>query len=278
MTPRAVSIEKLRGPRTLAQTDVGEYHAVAIADLQFDPDVQRHLDTGWVEARVGEYDMVAAGQIQISRRRSGALFVIDGQHRTMLALRCGETHILGTIHDGLSKKEEAALRIKFNDTRQDTAQEKFKTRLTARDPVALGVRKVVTEAGGKIGISTHGPRHINAVAGLEKVYRLDDGKTLAVVLAIQRAAFDVLDGSTCTVPSLQGLAHFVRAHNFDEKRLIERLSLVGARALIREMHGHKAAVGGSAWVNYYRAVLSAYNYRLAPSKRIEWAEPGSRRR
>ena len=262
--------------RTDGKGHLGTIEVLDIDVLQIDPSYQRDLVQKLVDEIAVAYDPLTAGVVLVSRRDNGDLFIVDGQHKTAGAKQAGNETLLCLVVNGLTPEDEAKLRLAANVKRADTALEKFKARLIASDPVAMGIQNVVTAFGVQINLSPIGHSGINAVGSLEMVWRVDDtGVMLSRVLQVIQDAWGAPEGDYSGSNIFKGIAFFLVKHpEADYDRLIERMQVEGPGALRRTAANHRVALGGSLWLNYYRALVEAYNTRLGDASKLEWKTSG----
>ena len=71
--------------------DAGKYtkgfEELFAADLKVDIDVQRATDPNWLNKLEAAWDPKKVGIIMVSRRPNGECYIINGQHRTVVAQR-----------------------------------------------------------------------------------------------------------------------------------------------------------------------------------------------
>ena len=249
----------------------GTIELVRIEDLQTDPVYQRDLSRDLVERIKANWDMSAAGYIVVSRRASGALYIVNGQHRTAAAVDLGLTEIAAQVIDGLDARQEAELRLMGNTARTDSSQERFRAQVAAGHPESLKIMEICAQFGTRINPSNDMKHGINSVSAVEDLYRRDDGMTLIKTLEVIKDAFGEVGGKAAGVAMLKGIAFTLTTHpsEIDRQRLIDRIQAETLDDLERQARNFKAAVGGPLWMNTYRAILAAYNTRLPESSRIE---------
>lgn len=270
----------------------GSAEVVTIAEINVDPDYQRDLRHDLVNKIAREYDIVKAGPILLSTRSDGSVWCVDGQHRMAGALQAGETEMLANVIHGLSKEDEAELRLARNDRRPDTIYEVFRSRLVMGDKKAHALQEVVRQQGGEINTTGPSTSHgINAIASLEVIFDIDGtGAALGRTLRTIRQAFaeetppgetkrSVITPDTASANMLKAVTWFLAQHvDAREASLDEyaaRLGSIGVDDLRRKAVSHKAANGGSAWLNWYRAMVEAWNYRRQEKNMIRWKTVGS---
>jgi hypothetical protein len=251
-----------------------QLQVVTIDDLKVDHTYQRELNQGLVEkildGRGGGYDLVAADVITASRRSTGELFIINGQHRAAAAKLSGETEMLAFVYEGLTVKQEADMRLKSNTRRGDSSLERFWAQVAAGDEESLGLKDLVEQVGGKINRTPNGHSGINAVSALENMYAENPDLLTWMLQAIEQA-YGSLDGDNVTVPHLRGFYWFLKVHEgeYHWKSLIERAGQHGPEDLLRKARSHKAVAGGADWLNVYRALLEVYNHRRMEHTRLQ---------
>jgi hypothetical protein len=265
--------------RSLLQTEeAGNIEALVIDDIKIDATYQRDLSADLVQQMAREWDITIAGPIVVSRRgRSGDLYVVDGQHRMAAAKLAGETHILAQVVSGLGRKTEAEMRLKGNVRRGDKAIERFRAQIAAGNPESVAIVSLCESFETKVNLNGPVQDHgINAISALERLYRRDKGVLLTRVFEIIQRAWGEVGGMNATNPVMQGIAWALSVHSdeIDRARLVERLQGEGAESLLRKARAHQAAMGGSLWLNWYRALVEVYNLKLPEGARLEWRTRG----
>jgi hypothetical protein len=261
--------------------DWGSAEVIPIADINIDPDYQRDLRHDLIDKIAREYDVVKAGPILVSKRADGSLWNVDGQHRMIGAERAGETEVFANVVHGLTQEQEAALRLARNDRRADSIYEKFRTRLVMGDEVAHRIVEIVRQNSTDVNLIPNATTGINAVACLELLYDIDGtGTWLGRTLRALREAFgeDELGPTTCSASMMKAVAWFIAQH-VDSKEapyeeFIARLGQYGPEDIRRKAVSHKAANGGAIWINYYRSIVEAWNFRRSKNM-LRWKTIGS---
>lgn len=263
---------------THMETRAGEFVVLRIEDLRIDHLYQRDLILEVVEKIAAEWDIATAGAILVSQRENGEMYVIDGQHRLAAAKKAGETEILTQVLTGMTPEQEAARRLRGNYKRTDRIYEAFRARVFAGDPVAVGIQSLLGEFGTHANYSPTLHTGINAIATVEWLWKRDGtGAYLREVLTLIRDTFeDVPEAERASVGILRSFAWFRDRHlgEADIERFKERTRATGVRALDRMARNQRAAMGGTLWLNYYRALVESYNYRLS-SNQLEWRTTGA---
>lgn len=255
----------------------GTIQVMELAKLKVDPIYQRDLTADFVERLADRWDIVTAGTIVVSLRPDGDCYIVDGQHRAAAALRAGESHILAQVVHEPSPEEEARLRLKGNVKRNDRIFEVFRARLAANDEVALAIQRILADFDTQINMTPQMGAGINAVSAVEKLYRLDDGVTLIGVLSLLKKLFGDIRPEIASSDMLKGLTWFLGQHesDVDMERFQRLFKTTGPEALGRSARAHKASLGGSLWINYYRALVTMNNEGLSDSSKLDWKTKGS---
>lgn len=228
-----------------------------------DPDIQRGEVTKEIEKFSKEFNPLALGTLTISVRENGVWSVVDGQQRLATSRRVGYTEpIPVNFHYGLSKDEEAQLFLALNDRRSVTALSRFKTRVTAQEPAALGISQILQDLGITVGTGTG----FSAIQTADKVYGQKNGPgKLRWSLEMVQAIYDsegkggVYNGDVIEAFALI-YSHY--AGLVDVVRLTEKLGSVGGG--IHNLIGRGRTVqsvipGTKTHEGIAEAILSHYN-------------------
>lgn len=179
---------KLVSDSTRAVPHSSRIEWVLLSELRIDPEAQRALNKPWVKQRVSQFDADQLGYMVVNRRKDGHLYIIDGQHRAELlrAVGWGNQKVACELFDGLTQKEEAALFIARNTRINVRTFDKFRVRVTAGEPTAVDIHRIVLDCGLALSQQIKGEGQVNAVASLERIYRgagITSGKNGAAVLS-----------------------------------------------------------------------------------------------
>lgn len=233
-------------------------------ELLVDMSYQRSLDQRKVEQIRKNWDPVAADPIVLSLRSYKKAAIVNGQHEMHAALLEGEECLLAEVFTGLTVSQEADLRLKKNNSRPDTALEKFYARIKAEEPtggVATNIVAVLEEFGTKINRAPNKASGINCVGTVERIYERRNGTILKRTLLLLKSAYGVLAGPVVSSPLLEGAAWFLAAHEneYKWKKLVDQIQKDGPDGIYDRARGFKRAMGGSDWLNHYRAMVEIYN-------------------
>lgn len=260
---------------------------VPLKMLQIDRSYQRNPSQSLVELIANDYDELASELVLVSNRgkRSGDIlggyFLVNGQHRSLAAQKLDHEDIWARIMDTSKLDDpaalEAALRIKLNVKLGDQPLERFKAQVRAGDEDSLAIVKILAHFGTRVNEKIDMNEGINSIATMEALYAVDGGALLAETLEIIKEAFGNLSGKRVSAAMLKGLGWFVEKHGSqtDRGRLMDRIRLAGTEQIHRRGITQQSVMGGSLWMNYYRAFVELYNDGLQQKSRLEWILKGA---
>lgn len=154
--------------------DAGRYtkgfEELFAVELKVDIDVQRTVDTGWLDKLEASWDPKKVGIIMISRRRNGDCFIVNGQHRVAVALRKDPMAIMDCeVFEGLTVEEEADLFLDYNTHQKPiNMYDKYRIALKAGRPVEIIMAATATMRGLEFS-KNKGNRQIAAVAACRRI-------------------------------------------------------------------------------------------------------------
>lgn len=249
---------------------------VPINAINIDQSYQRPLNQDFAHRIKSEHDAKVEDPPLLGARPSGALYAISGQHRIAAAHLRGDEMVICRIVQEVGRSSEADMRLKGNVALAESSVQKFKAKVAAEQPEALAIVAVCESFGTHINTAPQMNAGLNCVAALEKLYRIDEGILLTRTFEVVRDAWGKVEGKQASSTILTGIAWFLRVHGadtFDRNRLIEKMQQHGHIVLVRRAQNLNAIQGGSLWLNFYRALVEAYNEQLGDRNKLE-AETG----
>lgn len=244
------------------------------ADLKVDVDVQRALDPKWADQLEATWDPKKVGIIMVSRRDTGACYIINGHHRTVVSLRKDPSAIMDCeVFEGLSIEEEADLFLDYNTHQKPiNVYDKYRIALKAGRRIELRMAEAVTARGLELG-PYKGNRTIAAIAACRRIVVMDTTETelLRDALMYAEQAFGA-HPMTWDANILQAIARLIHNNRgrIDYGRLVDRLKTKHPdewQAL--GMLGVKGGGGSeSRSVAMARLMKFEYNKRLSPSHKL----------
>lgn len=222
-------------------------------ELTVDWRYQRKLSPSQVERIVNSFDPDHFGTLQISLRPSGVKVVLDGQHRIEAVHKLGwsNTKVPCLVHEGLTVQEEAAIFAGSNNSKALSPIDKFRARIVAKEPKALGIQQAVEDAGFKLVLNSHNKELVESgltcVSGLEMIYTENGGAFLSLVLGVIRTAWNY-EPTSRQRDIIEGVWRFMRWYaeepNFKRDLFVEKLRTVSPVKLVRDSAALREALGG----------------------------------
>ena len=216
---------------------------------------------------VHNFDWAKLGTLTVSERANGDLSVIDGQRRLLALRQMGmDTSKVGcSVHQGLTKAEEADKFLGLNNYRVVNAVAKFLTGVTAKDPECVGIRDVCASHGVTVskGSNLTQPTHTNAVQSLRKVWRIDgEGKILDKTIRALHGAFGKEPNSLCG-HLIEGVGRMVAKNGVDTSVLVDKIQrrFPAPSSVISVARGRRDSEGGSLAANVEAVLEKTYKSR-----------------
>jgi hypothetical protein len=280
----------------VAEVTAKELHAnskieeVSLKKLQVDFSYQRDPSETLVDSIAEDWDTVASELILVSDRGTrsndgevkGGLFIVNGQHRSKAAQKRGMDNIWARVIDLRKVADpgaiEAGFRLKTNVRLGDRPLERFKAQIRSGNEESLAIEKLLERFNTEINVQPQQEIGINCVATIEALYRLDDGSLLGDTLEVVRDTWGYAGGRNAHAAILKGICWFIEKHadESDRTRLVSKMKGVGMAALESRARTTGLTMGGSLWINYYRALVELYNEQLRDKNRLQWKLRGSR--
>lgn len=137
-----------------------------------------------------DWDPLAVSPMTISRRADGSLWIIDGNHRRLVAYEKGIAQLPAMVHANLSRELEADLYTKLGTVLGQTPWTRFQAKLVAGNDTARDIIKIAQRYDLEVNAMGHLDGRIQAVARLEWIYARGGPEGLNWVLAFLSSAFD----------------------------------------------------------------------------------------
>jgi hypothetical protein len=127
---------------------------------------------------------------------------MDGQHRLLAAKEMDFANVPALVHVGLTPQQEADLFRRLQDDRKALSHgERFKARLYAKEPIAVGMSKTAKKFGLEIAT---GPKSLQAVVAVERCYRRGNLEEALDIMQIWAGDSKTLEG-----PLVEGVSRFL---------------------------------------------------------------------
>ena len=246
--------------------------------LNVDHTYQRPVNVAWVRSAVNNFSQERLGTLQVAKRASGELFILDGQQRHAASLKVPSIHALPCkVYEGLTEEQEAWIFKGLNENRRPVpCWDKVRAGAICGEPVdvymvtlfdKLGVR------GGKAG--SKGLRSISRSRELiQRDWRSNTQSApvfeTALTLACQLCEAESLvtpisEELLCGLFTLQfkGVNYKGAIISISDTMFVRRAMKFGAKQL-----GIAAAKYGRGNDFWARGILDEMNYKLPMDARF----------
>lgn len=233
--------------------------------LEVDPTYQRTHGIDKVRDLASKWSWIACGALTVSERPDGKYYVIDGQHRTLAALKRSDISVLPcVVFTNCKIEDEAAGFVNANSNRGLVSTiAKYRANLVAKEPLAVYLEETFSKYGIQVSKNSTGAVHISCIGGCCRMATLDKNK-FESVLSIARM---VENPKTKTISEeiIEGLFYIARAGNIDitERRFSERVVDIGSVQLMRSIGDAKVYHGKSGGESMSAiGIVNAVNKKL----------------
>ena len=201
----------------------------------------RPLSEGRLRVLRRDWDSMACSPLIISKRADSSLYVVDGNHRRVVAFEKGITSLPAMIFSGLEQAREADLYVKLGTTLGQTPWTRFQSKLVAGDPAARDIVAVAQANGLEISAAGYQDGRIQAVARAEWIFARGGPQGLAWTLRFLQVAFGGNRESLGEM-QLEGVFGFFQRYG-DKVDLDEIANMMGAAGL-NAWHDRAASIWG----------------------------------
>jgi hypothetical protein len=254
---------------------------VPVVELKIDSEAQRKLSMHWVKDRVTEFDPDKMGLIVVNKRSDGSTYVVDGQHRVQLVLALGwdDQQVQCECFEGLTRQEEAQLFLDRNYRRAVRPYDKFRIRLTAKEPIACDIHKTLERSGLKVSDNGDGVGSVSAVVALERIHngakisQSNGPKALqdALRIIIESWGKESTNFAGVVVEGI-GLVKLRYGPKASNAALVKKLATIGggAAGLIGRARASKDIHGQTMPRNVAAVIVDSYNRGKRNNKLENW--------
>ena len=226
---------------------------------------QRKVDMVRIKKMADEFDETLIGTITVSSR-NGFYYVIDGQHRVMLAKTKGLNGLMALVYEGLTYEEEATYFNRLNNANGEQKRLRktdiFKASVEAKDIVAVDIKNIIESLGFRISEAS-GTNAITAIGTIEKIYRKCGAQELKDTLKLLK---DTWNGERYSLNNmmLDGITEFLSIYtgqpNFSTSVFISQLSKIDPKKIHREAQGDTTTNNSN--VKIMNTLFKYYNVKL----------------
>jgi hypothetical protein len=236
---------------------------VAVGDIQLDIAVQRAIVAARLRKLTANFDPILLGEVLVSERADGKLYILDGQHRLRAAEQSGVPTVTCEIFTGLSKPDEARLFMGRNDRAGIAKNDRDRNLATSGDQDTLNVQMAAQSAGyrfvtDKVEDSTFRDRAtgITIMKDAEKRRYIEASgpEHLGRVLSFYARTYGNQERpESVLLKSVSKI--FVGKFEVDEDRLYERLRGMPPQQLVASAQQRKVELSVTRGVSTVRAAL-----------------------
>lgn len=227
---------------------------LTVNDLKIAPNAQRALSLPWARKIGAAFDIKKCGPIMVSPRGpDGKYTILDGQHRWAGAKFAGYTGPFTSVvvSDATDEQKQAEAFLAFNNQKAVSNVDKFKVRVTAKDPLACEIDRELRAFGLVMG------SQVTCVNELERVANRSSeqlSRTLKIITQAWsgRAKFA---NALC----VRAVSRLVNERTFDQNHMIERLKEIEPVALIAKANAGRELLGQSRDTAAVNLLVRLYN-------------------
>ena len=241
----------------------GRLQMIRKGDLRVDATYQRNPKKESVINKIASFwSWAACGALIVAERADGELFIVDGQHRWLAAMKLDSVEVLPCMVFYMENvKTEARGFVTANVARASmNALDKFKAQVVAGDTTAIAVKHMVEEVGYRIGHTNDTLRCVGCPGVLCKEYNVSpEICRLAFGMTVQ-----IFDGGSIKDRVFSGLCMLERTlnkkHNMSLRNGTYLRSLIkaGPAVILRKIREAVEFQGGgtTAYAEGIRAVAN----------------------
>lgn len=259
-----------------------EVEWIPLGRLFVDPDLQRPRDEAAEQRIADNLDLNVLGVLDVSARADGRFHVMDGQTRRNALIRFGFSEddlVPCLVARGLTRAQEAAHFTGRNTARPVRAFDRFRVRVQAEDPIALGIDAILMEHGWRVqtGDVDGG---FAAVVAAERVYTGYGSTEKELGPRNLRSALGVVTEAWGRKPGtahgaiIAGLGLFFARYGdaVDKAALVRRLAQFpgGADAYVGKARGIREFRGGVLARCVAELSVEIYNRRRSSGQLADW--------
>lgn len=244
---------------------------ISVSQLKVDHSYQR-LPTVNLHRMVQRFDDRLLGNLHVSRRRDGSLWVVDGQHRKLACQEIKRSTVRCLVYEGMDLEDEAALFRGLNNTKSILPYFTFRADYLAGSSEQVEIEKTFAARGQSIVAQL-----FRAPRCAEWIYRGCGGRTergpavLSWALDVYLGAWPApeqeqrswVDGQV-----LKAIAAVYAAHpKAQAKNLVKKLAGTAPIALIASA---TSMMSGPLWSRLAFIIVNKYNAKLQHGRLPQW--------
>lgn len=241
------------------------YKYIPVGELVID-EYQRIIDSKKIKERSAGFDPLKLGTITVSKRK-GKCYVIDGQHRTVLAKAKNIPGLMALVYEGLTYEDEARLFKSLNgangETKRLSTTDIFNASVEAKEQEAIDLKNIVESIGFRIA-NYSGNNIICAIGNLEKLFAKKGAENIAETLSLIKQTWNG-EAHSLHGKIIIGLSEFLTIYdqepNFSRSVFVKQLAKVDPQKIMREANGDTST--NVTKVKMMNVLFKYYNVRLS---------------
>ncbi len=176
------------------------------------------------------------------------------------------------VYIDLTYEQEAELYAAFGMQNKQSALDRFRARVEAKEQTAIEIVETLAECELEIAFAGPGVGRVQAVYALDSIYRDHGREVLRATLTLLRNAWQHDPRAYTTYP-LQGTAAFWIRYGavLKVERLVEKMRAVGIEGVSQKAIVYRS-VKSFNHSAYGRALVDVYNVGLRSGALPEWVE------
>lgn len=236
-----------------------------IDHLNIDRDhYQRPKSNALIKEICAEFNWAKFGFVTVGMRQDQSNWIIDGQQRTLAAVKMGELMVPCRVIPSTGPTFEAEIFRGLNKRHGMSTGTILRAELCARNPEALNMQKILYKNGFKFSFHGGGTQwpNIGAIAAVRSCYKRSS-KHLDYVLSL---IVRMWDGETAAISGdfIRGFSLFVYTysdhHAWNEKTVLVKIGRYSPSVIVARF-AHKGTLGGHKFKNIANGLAQLYNHR-----------------
>lgn len=200
---------------------------------------QRGIKTNKIKEFIRNFDETLLTPIIVSKR-DDEYYVIDGQHRVVVAEMVGIKELMAVVYEGMTYEQEAEYFNKLNGANGEkvklTSYDVFNADVQSKNKIVIEINEIVNKVGFKIK-NSYQDNCIQSIHTLKSIYKNMGGSFLQGVLQTLK---DTWDGETKSLSGkmISGVSEFLKIYvgdvNFEIGTFVKQLSKIEPKKILGE--------------------------------------------
>lgn len=248
--------------------------------LNIDYSYQRKWSEKNIEKFSHNWNELIAGTLTVAEREDKTLWVVDGQHRLMAAMRCDDVKTLNCIvFQSKGQMHEAGLFALLNTHRRNpSSAQRFRANIISGDSDTLFIRNTVTKYGFKLSSNSNPSQNIKpSIICYGVMYDMLGyyGRDVFEE-SIKLLSYITPNGTLVDSYVMRGIAYIIKYGKYNHDKFVTALSKCDYRGL---MLAGKSELNYSARKSVHmfaRGMVSVINTKLRGQNKITFDEDNPR--